>query len=274
MGLVLDHGSVCWAGSDIWWEHRWAASSPHKASSVKWSACRSFCKRPSISKSSKSKSQSLQKPVMKETSSDFLSAWFHTHLAVFGAKLSRSLQGQEMTLNKNSLGSLSQRRGNKAVGVIHSKWQLQNPSSHFCSNLKPMCKTGTEQTVRFQRQLPKNFTWKPKRFSVPFTSPLNLRRKSLNWSTEPTVGLRCVKTTQGLVRKGKLCSPKFPMTQWLTGCGQSSMVAWAPSCCLPIHSITPLLPSPQSRTTLGRLYAFVPLCTGEWYWRSNLEPEC
>lgn len=179
----------------------------------------------SCSKSSKSKSQSCPKPVVKEMSSDFgvlesIHIWLY-----LGVKLSRSLQGQEMTLNKNSLGSLSQRRGNKAVGVIHSKWQLQNPNSHFCSNPKPMCKTGTEQPVRFQKQLPKNFIWKPKRFSVPFTSPLNLRRKSLNWSAEPMVGLHCVKTTQGLVRKGKLCSPKFPMTQWLTGCGQSSTAA-------------------------------------------------
>lgn len=70
MGLVFEHGSICWAGSDIWWEHRWAASSPHKASSVK---CMHIIVQtcPSISKSSKSKSQSLQKSVMKETSSDF-----------------------------------------------------------------------------------------------------------------------------------------------------------------------------------------------------------
>lgn len=37
--------------------------------------------------------------------------------------------------------------------VIHSKWQLQNPNAHFCPNMKPMCKTGTEQTVLFRRPL-------------------------------------------------------------------------------------------------------------------------
>lgn len=76
------------------------------------------------SKASKSKSQSLQKPVMKVTSSDF-SVLDPIHIWLcLGAKLSRSLQGQEMTLNKNSLGSLSQRRGNKAVG-----WFTPNGSS-------------------------------------------------------------------------------------------------------------------------------------------------
>ena len=78
----------------------------------------------SCSKSSKPKSRSLQKPSMEVTSSDFW-ALDPIHIWLYlGAKLSRSLQGQEMTLNKNSLGSLSQRRGNKAVG-----WFTPNGSS-------------------------------------------------------------------------------------------------------------------------------------------------
>lgn len=36
------------------------------------------------------------------------------------------------------------------------------------------------------------------------------------------VGSRCGKTTQGPVRKEKLCSPKFPMTKWLSECGHKS----------------------------------------------------
>lgn len=49
-----------------------------------------------------------------------------THIWLYlGAKCSRSLQGQQMTLNKNSLGNLSQsRKGNKTAG-----WFTRNGSS-------------------------------------------------------------------------------------------------------------------------------------------------
>lgn len=120
-GLAQTSVRTSWCG---------AASFPHKVARCR-NGRRSLSKRAhpyqicqSCSKSSKSKNQSLQKPVMKVTSSDFcvlepIHIWLY-----LGAKLSRSLQGQEMTLNKNSLGSLSRRRGSKAVG-----WFTPNGSS-------------------------------------------------------------------------------------------------------------------------------------------------
>lgn len=125
-----------------------------------------------------------------------------THIWLYlGTKFSRSLQGQEMTLNKNSLGKLSRsRKGNKAVG-----WFTPNGSSKtqipifvpIWSQCAKQAQSKLSYSKGLQMRLPKNFTRKPKRFSVPFTSPINLTRAISNQSSEPIAGLHLLKDHPG-----------------------------------------------------------------------------
>lgn len=90
--------------------------------------------------SKKSKLLSLRKkknpsePVMKHTSSSFW-ALDSTHIWLcLGAKFSRSLQGQQMTPNKNSLGNLSRsRKGNKTAGRFTPNGSSETPTLIFLS---------------------------------------------------------------------------------------------------------------------------------------------
>lgn len=110
--------------------------------------------------SKKSKLLSLRKkknpsePVMKHTSSSFW-ALDSTHIWLcLGAKFSRSLQGQQMTPNKNSLGNLSRsRKGNKTAWAIHSKWQLWNPNSHFFVPIWSQCAEQAQSKLSFSEGL-------------------------------------------------------------------------------------------------------------------------
>lgn len=59
-----------------------------------------------------------------------------------------------MTPNKNSLGNLS--GAGKETRRQGDSLQMAAPKpkfSFFCPNMKPMCKTGPEQTVLFRRPL-------------------------------------------------------------------------------------------------------------------------
>lgn len=115
------------------------------------------------------------------------------------AKFSRRLEGHFLTLSKNSLGNLSQsRKGNEAAGWFTPNGNSQSQIPIFVpiwSQCAKQAQSKLSFSKSFQRRLPKNFAWKPRRFNVPFTSPINPTTVTSN--SEPTAGLHLLEDHPG-----------------------------------------------------------------------------